>query len=165
MPAIHHAREARKKQTAECFTPPFLTNQMLDKLTQYAPKQFWKDEGKTFLDPASGNGNMLIEVLKRKLSHKHNPLKALQTLYGTDIMADNVKECRQRLLKVVSQHVAITKDHIRAVMKNIICTPLDKYPNGSLDYDFEFKQKPSEKQVEIGFKQIHAEKRLDGVSV
>ena len=96
---IRTHREARKKQTAECFTPPFLTNEMLDKLTEYAPKHFWKDEDKTFLDPACGNGNLLVEVLKRKLHYKHDPLKALQSLYGTDIMADNVKECRQRLLK------------------------------------------------------------------
>lgn len=64
-------RKNRQKQTAEIFTPPYLVNEMLDKLTEYGP-EIW-EEGKTFIDPACGNGNFLIEVLKRKLDLGHNP--------------------------------------------------------------------------------------------
>ena len=63
-------REARKSQTAEDFTPAPLVNEMLDKLAKYGPES-WKP-GKTFLDPACGNGNMLVEVLKRKISLGHD---------------------------------------------------------------------------------------------
>src|ERR1035437_5515752 len=94
----HVRRQKRKKSTAEEFTPLPLVNEMLDKLT----KEVWQ-EGKTYCDPACGNGNFLVEVLKRKLNNHHNALQALQTIYGVDIMQDNIKECRLRLLKLISQ--------------------------------------------------------------
>lgn len=107
---------------------------MLDKLNEYGPESF--EEHKTFLDPACGNGNMLVEVLKRKISLGHNKTIALSTLYGTDIMNDNVVECKNRLLKVAGN----TKKHKEVLDKHIICTPLSKYPRGSLDYDFSFDE-------------------------
>lgn len=45
----------------EVFTPPVLINEMLDQL----PNEIWSDKTKTFFDPASGNGNFHIQVLKR----------------------------------------------------------------------------------------------------
>lgn len=162
-------RQARRKQTAEDFTPLTLVNEMLDKL----PKEVWSDN-KTFCDPACGNGNMLIEVLKRKLSFKHNPIEALKTIYGTDIMIDNIKECRLRLLKVIVEHSHKHKspipdrlEMIKILGKNIVCTPLDKYKNGSLDYNFEFNETPRNYcyWVKQGLEKIRREKLLETVSV
>jgi len=133
---IVEKRKTRKKRTAEIFTPSWLIVQMLDKLNEYGPES-WQD-GKTFCDPACGNGNMLIEVLKRKLSLNHNPLTAIQSIYGADIMGDNIRECRERLLKTLEEYIPITEDMVKAVLKNIVWTPLKKYPKGSLDYDFNF---------------------------
>ena len=45
----------------EVFTPPELINEMLDQL----PTELWSDKTKTWFDPASGNGNFHIIVLKR----------------------------------------------------------------------------------------------------
>jgi len=147
-------RKERKRFTAEDFTPSWLVNQMLDKLNEYG-KESWED-GKTFLDPACGNGNILVCVLKRKLQLNHNPLKAIQSIYGADIMDDNIKECRLRLLKVLDNaNIKITKEHIRAVLTNIICCPLNKYKNGSLDYDFEFNKKISDTMLEKNLNQIN----------
>ena len=65
-----------------------------------------------FLEPACGDGNFLAEVLERKLAsvkkrHKNSvydyerySLLALSSIYGVDIMADNVKECRARLFGI-----------------------------------------------------------------
>lgn len=64
-----------------------------------------------FLEPACGDGNFLIVVLQRKLAvvKKHYGRKqsrqdyekysilALSSLYGVDILEDNVEECRSRL--------------------------------------------------------------------
>jgi len=62
-----------------------------------------------FLEPACGNGNFLIEVLKRKLgvvtrNYSHSrveyevyALLAISSLYGIDILEDNVEACRDRL--------------------------------------------------------------------
>lgn len=68
----------------------------------------------TFLEPACGEGNFLTEILARKLAliktekQKYSrtaydwerySLIALSTLYGVDIMVDNVTICRERIYK------------------------------------------------------------------
>jgi type I restriction-modification system DNA methylase subunit len=139
-------REKRKKETAEDFTPSWLVNEILDKLNEYG-KESW-EEGKTFCDPACGNGNILVEVLKRKISLGHDPNEALTTIYGCDILDDNIKECRLRLLKIIKESkIKITLEHIKTVFNNIVVTRLSKYPNGSLDYDFSFPNKASNKDI------------------
>lgn len=160
-------RLARRKFSGEDFTPPKLVNEMLDKL----PESQWQ-EGITYCDPSVGNGNMLVEVLKRKLSYKHNPTEALKTLYGCDIMLDNIREARLRLLKVVVNHVKDNKlkkpntlELVKILGKNIVCTPLDKYKNGSLDYDFEFKYTPTDLQAKQGLDKIVKEKLLEYVTI
>tara|TARA_A100001015_G_scaffold317573_1_gene434936 strand:+ start:1752 stop:2315 length:564 start_codon:yes stop_codon:yes gene_type:complete len=68
-----------------------------------------------FLEPACGNGNFLIEVLKTKLQvvksiyHKNQldfekyAFLSVASLYGIDILEDNVHECRIRLAKYVDE--------------------------------------------------------------
>ena len=63
----------------------------------------------TFLEPACGDGNFLIEILRRKLAVVHKmysrsaddlsfySVRALMSLYGVDILKDNVEACRERL--------------------------------------------------------------------
>ena len=148
---IYLRRQKRKKQTGEDFTPLELVNEMLDKL----PLEVW-EEGKTYLDPSCGNGNFIVELLKRKLLHKHNPKTVLSTIYGCDIMQDNIKECRLRLLKLVSNYTEITADIIKMVFNNIVflCTtptqkfPKARYPKGALDYSFKFLNKASMKDIQ-----------------
>jgi type I restriction-modification system DNA methylase subunit len=82
----------------EVFTPPWLVNQMLDALDE----SYFADYKKTFIDPACGNGNILIEILRRKVEYGSTPLRALRTIYGVDIMEDNVLECRQRLVDLAA---------------------------------------------------------------
>ena len=163
-------REERRKQSGEDFTPHTLVNEMLDKL----PTDLFTNN-KTFLDPACGNCNFLIEILKRKLSLNINPLLALKSLYGTDIMQDNITEGRLRLLKVISIHSKThnikpskdtTLEYIKTVGTNIVCTPLStKYPNGSLDYDFSFSKIPTNEQAQKGLEKIINGKLLEQVSI
>ena len=44
-----------------------------------------------------GNGNFLIEILNRRLKAGVNHLTAIKTIYGVDIMEDNIQECKERL--------------------------------------------------------------------
>lgn len=93
----------------EVFTPPRLVNDMLDLVAHECQRI-----DSRFLEPACGDGNFLAEVLRRKLltvdqRNAHNPDKwerdailALCSLYGIDLLADNIAACRQRLLSVVS---------------------------------------------------------------
>ena len=127
-------RFARQKQTGEIFTPPKLVNDMLNKI----PTIVW-EENKTFCDIACGNGEFLIWILIKKIERGHNPLSALKTIYGVDLMRDNVNECRARLLKIISLWETIQPEHIETVVKNIVCA-------NSLNYKFNFR-KPKRKVV------------------
>jgi len=124
---LEQKRLERKKQTAEDFTPPALVNEMLDKL----PKEVFTDSSKTFCDPAAGNGNFLLEVLKRKLANGHQPLQALSTIYGVELMSDNVEEMKDRLLiELPSLSPEDAKEARKIVNKNIKC-------HDALTWDFD----------------------------
>jgi type I restriction-modification system DNA methylase subunit len=84
----------RVKDTGEVFTPTELVQKILDEL----PQKLFKDPTKTFIDPACGDGQFLSEVLIRKLEAGHDFATALGTIYGVDLMADNVKLTQDRLL-------------------------------------------------------------------
>ena len=86
----------RVKELGEVFTPAALVSEMLDKM----PADTWLP-GKTWLEPSCGTGNFLVQILQRKLAKGHPPLQALSTIYGVDIMKDNVVESRKRLLQGV----------------------------------------------------------------
>lgn len=65
-----------------------------------------------FLEPACGEGNFLSEILYRKLSvvkkkyrkspldYEKNAILALSSLYGIDILYDNICICRERLFAI-----------------------------------------------------------------
>jgi len=97
MTELEHRRQQRKKGTAEEFTPPELVNEMLDKL----PPEVWIDPTKSFLDNSAGNGNFLVQILERKLKQGHKPLQALSTIFGIELLPDNVEEMKQRLLDLL----------------------------------------------------------------
>lgn len=84
----------RVKATGEVFTPTPLVQEMLSQL----PEEQFTDPTKTFLDPSCGDGQFLSEVLIRKMENGSTFEKALSTIYGVELMPDNVKLCRDRLL-------------------------------------------------------------------
>lgn len=102
---INHLREreymsgverdkTRVKATGEVFTPTELVQEMLDKL----PQELFSDVTATFCDPSCGDGQFLSEVLIRKLGNGIDFKTALSTIYGVDLMEDNVNLCQDRLL-------------------------------------------------------------------
>lgn len=127
---IAKKRQNRIKDTSEVFTPPSAANKMLDKL----PEEVWNNSFETFLDNSAGNGNFLIEILNRKLEHNHPPLQALSTIYGVEIMKDNIAECKLRLYKIVKP--LLSKEERKKAQeilnRNIVCAD-------ALTYDYSFK--------------------------
>jgi hypothetical protein len=124
---LEERRRKRVKETAECFTPPELVAEMLDKL----PPEVWTDLTKTFCDPAAGNGNFLVEVLRRKLLQGHPPLQALSTIYGVELMDDNTEEMKERLLGVLGMlDYSIWEKAKEILNHNIVC-------HDALTWDFE----------------------------
>ena len=106
----------RVKEQGEVYTPPQLTNTLLDEVEDRL-----KDCSKTILDPTCGNGNILIEVYKRRLSLGCDATKALATIYGIDIMPDNVQECKDRL-KELALGAEVDNDLIDRILdQNIKC--------------------------------------------
>jgi len=65
-----------------------------------------------FLEPACGDGNFLIAILERKLTavekryaksqldFERNAVLAVSSIYGIDILEDNVRNCRMRLFYI-----------------------------------------------------------------
>jgi len=84
----------RVKATGEVFTPTPLVQEVLDQM----PQELFTTPGKTFLDNSCGDGQFLSEVLIRKLENGEDFESALSTIYGVDLMQDNVKLCQDRLL-------------------------------------------------------------------
>jgi type I restriction-modification system DNA methylase subunit len=111
---------ARVKATGEVFTPTTLVQEILDQLDP----QLFKDPNKTFLDPSCGDGQFLGEVLIRKLENGIPFEQALSTIYGIDLMQDNVNLCRERLL-------CGREDLRHIVERNIVCAD-------ALTYDYSF---------------------------
>lgn len=66
------------------------------------------------LEPACGNGNFLVEIARRKLAAGMTPEEAAGTMFGVDIMQDNVEEAIERLLEILPGTEEILK-------KNIVC--------------------------------------------
>lgn len=84
----------RVKSTGEVFTPTSLVQEILEQI----PIEQFTDPTKTFLDNSCGDGQFLSEVLIRKMENGSTFEQALQTIYGVDLMIDNVDLCRERLL-------------------------------------------------------------------
>ena len=113
----------RVKSTGEVFTPTHTVQRILNNL----PQDLFEDPTKTFLDNSCGDGQFLGEVLIRKMENGSTFEEALSTIYGVDLMQDNVDECRKRLL-CGSQD----PKHIATIEQNI-------YQADGLKFSYEFK--------------------------
>lgn len=139
---MQHKGQIKSKQRirdkGEVFTNEREVNAMLDLV-----KQETERIDSRFLEPACGNGNFLIEIIRRKLEvvrfrykksqweYEKNALIAVMSIYGIDIMEDNVYECRKRIYDYVKQeYKAVFKSKISdnflqivkfMLSKNILC--------------------------------------------
>jgi hypothetical protein len=109
----------RVKATGEVFTPTPLVQEVLGQI----PLAQFQDPTSTFLDNSCGDGQFLSEVLIRKMENGSTFEQALSTIYGVDLMQDNVDLCRERLLcgredlryiveKNIVQHDGLTYDYL-----------------------------------------------------
>lgn len=112
----------RVEDHGEVYTAKREVDAMLD-LTQ---QEVTRIESR-ILEPACGNGNFLAEVLSRKLKviadrysksqieYERYSIITVGSLYGLDILADNVSACRARLLDIFSEAY---KRLFRSAIKN-----------------------------------------------
>lgn len=93
----------------EVFTPEWMVNDMLDLVKTESERI-----DSRFLEPACGSGNFLVEILRRKIAtvqtkygksefeKQHFALLGLMSIYGIELLADNVAECRENLNQALS---------------------------------------------------------------
>ena len=135
-------RQVKSKQRVsdhgEVFTAEREVNTMLDLV-----KPETERIDSRFLEPACGEGAFLIEILRRKLEvvksrygkspydYERYAVLAVTSIYGVDILQDNVEICRQRLYELWDKAYAANakaqaneqcREVVRFILrKNILC--------------------------------------------
>ena len=90
----------RHSISAEDFTP----DEIVEKMFSLVDDKIYKDFSKTYLDPCAGIGNMLVYLYKKRINEcktLDDSIKALETIYGIELMQDNIDECKKRLYNIL----------------------------------------------------------------
>lgn len=94
----------------EVFTPTWMVESMLDLVNDETERI-----DSRFLEQACGSGCFLVRILQRKLAtvelrfgksdfeRRHFSLLALMCIYGIELLADNIAECRANLLGILAE--------------------------------------------------------------
>ncbi len=118
----------RVSDHGEVYTAKREVNAMLDLVKQETDRIESR-----FLEPACGTGNFLTEILSRKLSivesrDSKSPVEferygilAVSSVYGIDILEDNVAECRKRLFDIFDQkYTSLFKEACKEECRNAV---------------------------------------------
>lgn len=132
-----NAQIKHKKRVAdhgEVFTHEREVNAMLDLVKQETERL-----DSRFLEPACGNGNFLAEVLNRKLKilkerysksqydYERYSVVVISSIYGIDILEDNVEECRERLFGIfLEEYKKLFKKKVNEDFLEVIRIILEK---------------------------------------
>ena len=101
--SLHEKSKQRVRELGEVYTPPGVANDMLDLLDQ----DDFHDINTVYFEPSCGNGNICIEILRRRLGlfgEKTNYSKSeivaicIENFWAIDVCAENISETRQRVL-------------------------------------------------------------------
>ena len=96
----------------EVFTPAWMVEAMLDIV-----KAETERIDSRFLEPACGDGNFLVQILRRKLAavelkygksdfeRRHYALLGLMCIYGIELLTDNIAECRENMLEIFADYL------------------------------------------------------------
>jgi hypothetical protein len=108
----------RVSDHGEVFTPSWMVDEMLDLVKNESERI-----DSRFLESACGAGNFLKTVLLRKLQTvkarygksefeaRHYAMLALMSIYGIELLPDNVKECRKELLSIYLNFLEFEDDN------------------------------------------------------
>ena len=131
---VQSKSKQRVADHGEVFTSDREVNAMLDLVKQETDRI-----DSRFLEPACGTGNFLAEILRRKLTvvesrYKKSQLEyeryaviAVSSLYGIDILKDNVTECINRLFKIFDkQYTSFYKNSSKEACRTSIIYILER---------------------------------------
>lgn len=102
----------RVREHGEVFTPQWVVDKMLN---QPGIKEATENLQATFLEPAAGEGAFLVEILNRRLNlaqqishsineYEENALIGLSTLYGIELLEDNVEMLVMNMMSEFERH-------------------------------------------------------------
>ena len=124
----------RIRDHGEVFTPDFIVEDMLN-LVKHETERI----DSRFLEPACGEGNFLIKILERKLEvvekrykrskfdYERNSLIAVSSIYGIELLDDNVKNTRKRLYDFfVGKYKGLYKNKISQILLDNIKFVLER---------------------------------------
>src|SRR2546423_10282798 len=100
----------------EVFTPAWMVEAMLDLVKHETERIDFR-----FLEPACTSGNFLVPILRRKLAsvkfkygkaefeRQHYALLALMCIYGIELLTDNIAECRENVLEILTEYLNLNE--------------------------------------------------------
>ena len=118
-------RRKGKGGTQEFFTP----FSIVQKMCNMVPDSDWSDPEKTWLEPCMGDGNFICYIIWNRIQHGIDWETALKTLYGVELQADNVLECHDRVIDLLTKlNIDFDEYTARKIMKkNLVCSDFFKW--------------------------------------
>lgn len=112
---VHEKRliksKSRVQKHGEVFTPDWMVKKML---SEPAIQEKIKDIRATFFEPSVGEGAFVTEILHQKLNHVdeisnksnwiENALWVVASIYGIELLTDNLIIAKQNLVEVLIEH-------------------------------------------------------------
>lgn len=98
----------------EVFTPDWVVDEMLNQVRGETERI-----DSRFLETACGSGKFVVQILRRKFAavelkfgksdfeRRHYALLALMCVYGIELLADNIRECRENALATFAEYLDI----------------------------------------------------------
>jgi hypothetical protein len=99
-----HSYRTKQRVSAlgEVWTPEWVVKKMCDLI----PANCWSDPTHAFLEPTCGNGNILVEIVERRLASGLDVFQTANNIWGMDIMSDNIFEAHSRVFAIFKAHLA-----------------------------------------------------------
>lgn len=100
----------RSQTYGEVFTPQWMVEKMCQMLEDANPDCYAPET--TFLDPACGEGQFPLEILRRKFKNckkKADFETAALSVWGFDIQGDNIEICIQNVLTLCRETFRVSK--------------------------------------------------------
>lgn len=126
--------EERVNKFGEVYTPQDIVCKMSDMVGESLYRM-----DKTVLEPSCGNGNFMVELIKRKMEGAIKEvkekggnfdlmtLKAVSLVYGVDIIVDNIEESKNRMMDVIqTMYTEHTGNEITEELKKSVKFILDR---------------------------------------
>ena len=105
-------KQVKSKERVVNFGEVFTAEREVKAMLDLVKEESYKVDSR-FLEPACGNGNFLVEILRRKLQtveEKHSKeyeafsMIAVGSIYGIDIQKDNCEESVERMMSIIKDH-------------------------------------------------------------